>query len=528
VSSNTLRVTAAFDYYYSELSLLFLGFPSFGKLLTQVGLDLNRLPEPLSKVLDIKLSSLMVVIDLHDKSVSAISFSLTTTEPIVLIENVVSLTPTLAMQIENPTKAEASFEGSLNGDWNFEGIKFRTGVAYPSLAFHARMEERALSTKKLVQRLMPGVNLPALTFTTMEIEGNINDRTCSALIEAKITAGNGNETDNAWGFDPPGDTTIRLGCAVVFPPSPSKESIVLSACAVALTFPLAGVRILLSAEYVNGQDGLQFHGSTGPGQQIKIGELIAELAQKFNADRTSVPEAIDTLVFQNLALSFNTGKKKSFKFTGEAKLEIDGTPYDISVLVELTDKDENGKYQKRFGGTLAFGGAHFKFELKAGEVGAEFDAMWSRGVHRGLLDPGAVSDSPELSNLQSLLPPPKEATLKLSFGDDNKIKRLVLSCTLENGAKAAFLLARDSSVPKPQWFAALGLKPPRISTDDLGSLGSVLKPHSIALDKLLVVAATADAPNGEKFALDQGYPVTKGFLLRGALEFGAGRLRHNG
>src|SRR5262249_42709587 len=144
---------------------------------------------------------------------------------------------------------------------------------------------------------------------------------------------------------------ISLWCAVECPPDgqgqPAK-GIVLSACSVELKLPLAGANILLSGEYVDGQDGLQFDGSTGPGQQIKIGELINDLAKKFNADSAPAPGAIKTLVFTNLALSFKTGKTKSFRFTGEATLEIDGTPYDISVTVELADKHGKGKYEKRF------------------------------------------------------------------------------------------------------------------------------------------------------------------------------------
>jgi Family of unknown function (DUF6603) len=263
-------------------------------------------------------------------------------------------------------------------------------------------------------------------------------------------------------------------------------------------------------------DGWQFDGSTGPGQEIPIGRLIGDLVAKFHADPMPVPEAIKTLVFQNLALSYNTGTRKRFRFTGEAKLEIEGTPYAISVTVELTDKGGNG----RFTGTLMYGGAQFKFELKAGEAGAEFDASWNKEVNGGQLAPRAIGKSPALSQLQSLLSPPKAATLRLKLGADNKVERLALAFTLENEAQAAFLLTQDSSVPMPNWIAALGLKPPRISTDDLGSLGSVLQPHSIALDKLLILAASADAPSGEQLTLDKGYPVTKGLFLQGALEFG--------
>ena len=40
--------------------------------------------------------------------------------------------------------------------------------------FYAGMDKgRQVSTKKLVQRLLPGVDLPELTFTTIEIKGDV-------------------------------------------------------------------------------------------------------------------------------------------------------------------------------------------------------------------------------------------------------------------------------------------------------------------------------------------------------------------
>jgi hypothetical protein len=209
VSSTPFPVTVAFDYPYSELSLSFTGFPSLGELLTHLGLNATALPVPLSQMLDIGLSKLAIVLDLDNKSVSEISFELTG-KNIDLIESVLALEPKVVMQVYHPLDAKLrSFEGRLCGKWKFEGIDFTTRVAYPSLDFYAGMDKgQSVSTKQLVQRLLPGIDLPVLTFTTMEIEGNVREKSFSAVIEAEIH--NEHKDDKTWGFSASKLNGIRL------------------------------------------------------------------------------------------------------------------------------------------------------------------------------------------------------------------------------------------------------------------------------------------------------------------------------
>src|SRR5271166_1376184 len=186
VDTIAVEVTAALHTYFPELSLSFTGFPSLGQLITHVGLSLNSLPVPLSQMLDVTLSTLTIVLNLNEKSVSEISFSLTTKGDIDLIKDVISLKPTLTMQIYFPLDAEwRSIEGSLKGHWTFEGITFNAELAYPSLQFYAGMD-KPVSTKRLLQRLLPGIDLPELSFTKMEIEGNVLAKSFWARIEAEI------------------------------------------------------------------------------------------------------------------------------------------------------------------------------------------------------------------------------------------------------------------------------------------------------------------------------------------------------
>ena len=87
---------------------------------------------------------------------------------------------------------------------------------------------------------------------------------------------------------------------------------------------VGGVDLVVSANANSGSDrGWSFQGETGSGQQIPIGHLIDDLAEKFG--NFDIPAAIADISIDNLAVSFNT-KTESFTFTctvmGFGKLAI--------------------------------------------------------------------------------------------------------------------------------------------------------------------------------------------------------------
>ena len=341
VGTTPLQVTAAFNYYYSELSLSFTGFPSLGDLLKHVGLSLDSLPVPLSQMLDIRLSTLNIVLDLNDESVSEISFSLSTKGDIKLIKDVISLEPTLAMQIYAPLDAELrAIEGNLTGKWTFEDIIFTTELAYPSLHFYAGMDKgQQVSTKKLVQRLLPGIDLPELTFTTMEIEGNVLEKSFWAEIQAKI----GKKDDTTWGFDASGLTGIRLGMVYAHQQ--------MTHCAVECTLPLAGVALVLSAQYDAGQDGLQFDGRTTTA--IDITSVIRDLGRLFDIQGPEVPAILQSFKIEALHVSFNT-QSKDFTCTCDGNLTIEKTAIKGTVTLDLTHR-QDGSVSTHFSGQITLG-----------------------------------------------------------------------------------------------------------------------------------------------------------------------------
>jgi hypothetical protein len=128
------------------------------------------------------------------------------------------------------------------------------------------------------------------------------------------------------------------------------------------TLTIAGVDITLKADKAKSELGTsggawQFQGSTGTGQAIHIGTLVADIVKSFGD--VTLPSAIADLVIENLTVLFNTGTK-NLTFRCEAKFPVDGKEADITVLIELNR--EGATYTKTFGGTITIG--NLAFDLK--------------------------------------------------------------------------------------------------------------------------------------------------------------------
>ena len=267
---------------------------------------------------------------------------------------------------------------------------------------------------------------------------------------------------------------------------------------------LGGLRFSLSGDY-SSANGWLFQGATSPGDSIHIGAFVRKLGIVEDP-----PASLADLLLQDVAFTFHT-KSKNFEFTIKTAFPLGETALD--AVVTIVNKDDT----LQFGGKITVGRAEFTLDFTTDPREKELVATWKSGESQPL-DLSTISDDlPDVSDLQSLLIP-ASASLKLNLNDGKK--SLAIDGTHRSGAKVAFLLAQDSDAAPPRWMAALGLQPGKISTASLGPLGSALQPHNIALDKLVVVAASADAPKGVQLTLDsQPYAVSTGLSLQGALEF---------
>lgn len=110
------------------------------------------------------------------------------------------------------------------------------------------------------------------------------------------------------------------------------------------------VRAALDA---SGGTGWQFEGRTAPGAPIQIGDLIADLGEKFGVH---VPQPVNSLTLRNLRLGFlgGTGTDAAptrFTFGCEGQFQIAGVALDATVAIDLTRAGTH--YERHAEGTLA-------------------------------------------------------------------------------------------------------------------------------------------------------------------------------
>jgi hypothetical protein len=364
-----LTVTAEYNLYYPQLALSFVGFPSLKQLLAYLGLKSieDCFPEALSQMLDIRLSALKIVFELNDnyefdlqaKSVSEISFALTTPEDapdIHLIKDIISLKPTLEMSIYAPFDEESrSIEGDLKGAWTLDGIKFTTELSFPSLDFNAGMDPgQSVSTEKIVQRLLPGIDLPIVTLKAMEVEGNFSNKSFSADISAEILDKKGKK----WGISNSCLEEIRIGMAYA-----NQQ---MTGCAVECRLKLGEVSICISAEHDAGQDGLQFEGAVDAQTPIRIDKVITDLGKLFGTPLSTVPPAIESFTIEALKVSFNT-QSKDFTFNCDGHLKIEGgSEIRGTVAIDVKHR-QDGSLSTHFSGQLTIGDLQFTLVFDSSE-----------------------------------------------------------------------------------------------------------------------------------------------------------------
>ena len=636
IGSRALTIQADLHPYYPELSLSCRNFPSLQEIVTllQSGQPSGNpgdrapsvLPEPLTPVLadllSIYLSELTVVLDLTEPSVRALSLAVATQKPIQVIPDIISIAPTLAMQIYAPFDAKMRvIEGTIAGQWLFgEGpaaVAINTTLSIPALDFFAGLpEKKTLSLKALLARLNAGIELgdKDLTITTMEVAGNYSTKSFSAQL--------GVDAGGTWTFQLAGKsyglTNIAIWLAYVGSEGTSAAQ---TSLGMEGHVTLAGANFVLSAEY-DADQGWTLSGGTALGTTIDLTAISQELLQStsslslpdgfpsvtlsdilvtaaptsgyvsvsgktsvdwgFNGLRLTVehfsfersggmisarilvdltipdvvtlrlsadkqttttggwefkgntgqrielkklvqaldpnaalPPALEGLSVDNLAVSFNTGTKSvAFRCQGTIPLGADGP-----ILACRVDMVMDGTTKKAaLGGTLTVGDVEFTLEFEKDHTKKAMRATWQYQEGKPRLDLKAIGDGRlDLSALGDQLIPTR-AGLALTI--EPRETRLSLACEIGR-LEAAFLLV--SRKEPPATIVAFGLRPPNLSTRELGALGKALDPHNIALKDLVILAANdtlTPGANGSNLDLaNKPYPISKGLFLQGSLEF---------
>lgn len=293
---------------------------------------------------------------------------------------------------------------------------------------------------------------------------------------------------------------------------------------------VAGVDINLSGAFQNGQ--LEFAGSTGPGQKIPIGLLLAELAHFFSIDG-NLPAPLHGLCISNLAMSYDSSG--AFSFGCETEFPVDGHTVDLTVAIAIKPlTTAKLTYSKEFGGHIAIGDLQFDLQFEAGVPLDAKSLPTARIAATYRQEPALKLELRDLvrgiTSNQELL----DLTPALSLG----LKRALFGYLKEEGqAKAQMVLAIDldlgldlNGLPLIGTLAPADFAPKAKDVLILYATADISHPHVVALNSLLAKAKTdalqlplpPSASNGDtgSSTAEQPPAFNKGFNFAATLVLG--------
>ena len=241
IGNTDFLASGDFDSYHPELSLAFRNFPSLKQIIELLEKETENayFPKSLFDLANLRLSILGMTLNLAERSVSEIYFSLTMEKKVALIENVISFQPRLDMRIYAPFDSEfRAIEGELGGTWQLGKTAFETTLYYPDFSFSAGMaaNQPPLDFGEVIKSVLSGIELPkpSIKLTGMELWGNFLSKSFSAEISAEDT----------WEFTL-GGRKFEFGITHLQLTYENKGV----SCGMNGSLDLAGLEVLLSAQY---------------------------------------------------------------------------------------------------------------------------------------------------------------------------------------------------------------------------------------------------------------------------------------
>ncbi|MEM1321930.1 MAG: DUF6603 domain-containing protein [Bacteroidota bacterium] len=126
---------------------------------------------------------------------------------------------------------------------------------------------------------------------------------------------------------------------------------------------LAG--IIMGATKEPNNQGFTFSGSSAPGQNLPIGQLIGGLAAQFGISDT-VPDAIANFTVDSVSLTVNS-KSKDFTFSCHCLVPLneDNPEELLTATVDIALLHDNGTFINTFKGVIDIGGYAFELDIES-------------------------------------------------------------------------------------------------------------------------------------------------------------------
>lgn len=119
--------------------------------------------------------------------------------------------------------------------------------------------------------------------------------------------------------------------------------------------------------------GVVFEGTSTPNQEIAIGKLVEELAQKLKF-QNNLPKALEKLRVENLKVLYKT-QTKDLTFSLETKFPLDDK--EIDAVIDTDIIHNSGKYSIKFSGIVKLSGLEFVLAFSKESVSQTFAAAYN-------------------------------------------------------------------------------------------------------------------------------------------------------
>ena len=218
-------------------------------------------------------------------------------------------------------------------------------ASYPNFTVLGGLkEDSVLKFSELLADLFgPAKNIPEINVNALAFEFSKNTYAFKTEIEGLLPIGN----------LPLAIEDIRLE----FSHSPTQLTAFLGGI-----FEVVGITVLVSANYQGYENGWQFEGSTGTGQQIPIGKMMEYLANTFGITQ-EFPKTLDGLSINNIKVSFNS---KTNDATYTCAFQFPVVNQNLNLIVDIGLFHVDGKFQKTFKGQLLMAGLQFDLDFQTG------------------------------------------------------------------------------------------------------------------------------------------------------------------
>ena len=325
--------------------------------------------------------------------IAFLEFEIGVTNTFDFIEDVISLEDlSFSGRIDQPFSASRTFNFFMAATWELAGAKIFTSLDLVQGRFTGRLgPDESLSLANILESFFDFSTDQTIAIQDLEVEAS-KQGDYNLFVQLA----------DLWNFEV-GETDVALK-RVTINVFGNKDTGVSGFVEAAMS--IGSIDFSLLAAVPGGGSGWAFSGNTGAGQQIEIGELIAELANEFGVE-SDVPESIRSFSIQDIKISFNTGTK-NFEFACQGNLEIEGTPVKMVVFIQINRVESSPDvfgYERNITGEITIADQVFVLHLSKAATSTSFMGVYSNtdgmdvGVSEliGTLAPDAAEVLPEIS-----------------------------------------------------------------------------------------------------------------------------------